>query len=166
MEKTQLEQTGMALLTLFIIGIIIFLAVLVGSSFIDSVDLLSDDSTATLLPFSTSGLTFADCSASPTGVITALALVNGSGAITLTSGNYTTAGCVVTATATSEFNNTLVNATYTYSHKDSTLIDTINGTTSGIADFVDWIPIIVIMFAVIIVIGLIALFRRSANGMI
>jgi len=176
MEKTQLEQTGMALLTLFIIGIIIFLAALVGSSFIDSagssINTLSVANEYTINPINDTavyvvqGATDSDRSSD----FTLTVILNETGVAISNPGNYTfneTSGGLLAVPGSSFMNQQWrVDYNYQTTTDNVQVTEIVNGTTQGIADFVDWIPIIVIMFAVVIVIGLIALFRRSANGMI
>jgi len=58
----------------------------------------------------------------------------------------------------------LVGAKFIDSTTDTTAIQVINDTTTGIADFVDWVPIIVIMLAVVIVILLLSVIMGAFKG--
>ena len=162
--KSQFKQdTGTAGLTillslivmLFIIGLIVMIFTLMGSSLRDatydtgtSVSVVNE----TISVPSTAGVTLAGGSARD-GSCGTVVLTNGTAGTVITAGNYTQTGCVLT-NSTGEFTAyTTPFATYTYTWSaDNTATDVMNETASGISGVTDWFDIFIVIGAMVVLI--------------
>ena len=178
--KSQFKQdTGTAGLTillslivmLFIIGLIVMIFSLMGSSLRDatydtgtSVSVVNE----TISVPSTAGVTLAGGSARD-GSCGTVVLTNGTAGTVIASANYTQTDCVL-VNATGEFSAyTTPFATYSYTWEaDNTATDVMNETASGISGVTDWFDIFIVIGAMVVLILLTVIIITSirSSGMI
>jgi len=116
---------------------------------------------------STSGVKFGD-NTRHGAVCTLTTAKNGTGGETIGSGNYTVVGCLITATATSEYNNSAWNldvSTVYDSDSEKYSEDMNTNFTEGIGNISEKIPVILLIVAVVFLFGALVLLMRNANAM-
>jgi len=153
---------------IFMIGIIVMVFVIAGAKLRDSSQLIvletaTDTVQSDFLLNSTIGAVMTNCAGQIGGAITSVSsVVNES--ITLTTANYTTSGCYIYATATSEYNNHIVdNVTYSYTHGGEAL-RVINKTTNAIGDTPDWFPTFIVLGSLVVLILLVVVIINSIKS--
>jgi len=150
---------------LFMIGIIIMVFTIAGSKLRTAVATTETVSgvVQTSVAFTDAGTTLTTCSGAIDGAISSItSAVNDS--VTLASGNYTTSGCVLYATATSEYNGTTVdNVTYVYTHGGEAGA-TINATYTSLDDTTDWFPTFIVLGAMVVLILLVVIIINSIRS--
>ena len=111
------------------------------------------------------GLTLTSCNEAGLGNITSKTAVvlNATGGETVNIGNYTIAECVITSSATSEYNNSIVNITYGYTFVGDAY-NVIANTTSGIAKVTEWFDIFVVIGAMVVLILLTVIIITAIRG--
>ena len=103
--------------------------------------------------------TYRDCA------LTVTTMTNATDGLVIASGNYTIAGCLITYAGAGDYNNTLWNATGTYTYNaDNTATDTMNDTVSGIAGVSDWFSIFIVIGAMVVLILLTVIIITAIRG--
>ncbi len=121
---------------------------------------------------SAAGNTPAGASGRVDGSLSSVVIVNASnGSYILTTGNYTIAGVIINASVASGFNDKNVNVSYTVSYDGSGELNTenvIGNLTAGATEFFTfssvWFILTAITILIGIVLGVIALVRKSSGG--
>ena len=151
---------------LFMIGIIVMVFVIAGTrlrstSTIATLETLT--TTDTGLTVTDGGTSLTSCAGAIDGVVSSVtSAYNETGDVLITSGNYTVAGCTITAVGT-EFNNTDWNVTYAYT-TSGTAGQTINDTYTALGDVVDWFPTFVVLGALVVLILLVVIIMNSIKS--
>ena len=173
--KSQFKQdTGTAGLTillslivmLFIIGLIVMIFTLMGSSLRDATYDTTTVSVVneTISVPTTAGITLAGGSARD-GACGTVVLTNGTAGTVIASANYTQTDCVL-VNATGEFTAyTTPFATYSYTWEaDNTATDVMNETASGISGVTDWFDIFIVIGAMVVLILLTVIIITAIRG--
>lgn len=149
---------------LFVIGFLVMIFALMGGSLEQAVATSNSGSVTneTITPTdagvntANAGLRDASC--------TVTAMQNATNGPIITSGNYTMSGCTLT-NLTSEFTVDAWNVSYTYSWTGNTEAgDTINETTSAIAETTSWFAIIVTISVMVVLILLTIIIINAIRG--
>lgn len=165
--KTQFKQdqgtAGLTILLslivmLFIIGLIVMIFSLMGSSLRDAT---YDENTAgtsvneSLAKATTSGITLTVGNAKRDGVCGALTSVlnHTTGNVVIGLGNFTQTGCTVKNATDLSAYETNLRYTYSYTYSaDNTATDVMNETASGISGVTDWFDIFIVIGAMVVLI--------------
>ena len=149
---------------LFMIGIIIMVFVIAGAKLRTAVA-TTESATATQssISFSDAGVTLTACNGAIDGTVSSItSVINNS--VTLTSANYTYSGCVLYATATSEYNGTTVdNVTYAYTYGGEAG-QVINETYTSLGETTDWFPTFIVLGAMVVLILLVVIIINSIRS--
>jgi len=150
-----------AVLTIIIVGIVlgvgIYILNQVGSGVASDTITITNETITLVDGAGNSVATASDCKAR---TFAATTLLNGSGGESISSGNYTlsTAGLLV-ASATSEYNNSATNISYTYTGTTRTAstdpCEALSTAETGAGGFASWIAIIVVVLAAAIILGIV-----------
>ncbi|RPI76042.1 MAG: hypothetical protein EHM47_00965 [Ignavibacteriales bacterium] len=153
----ELKNLYPVVITLILIGLLLGIGIFILSSIENTVD-ETTSATATQEVLTQAELiagTELDGSAYRDGSCGTVSIQNGTSGATLTAGNYTQTDCLIVNTTSDYVDSSwYVNYTITYS-ADTQASTAINQTIGGIGDFADWIPIIVVVIAAAIVLGIV-----------
>lgn len=152
---------------LFVIGLLVFIFAIMGGEFKDSSSIKASESatvTDTSLTLSSQTVTLTACDSANQGAISSITSV-WNDTVVVDAGNYTFSGCVLDLSAGAElpFNESLANATYTYTFA-GTGWDVINDTSSAIGDVTNWYDIFIVIGAMVVLILLTVIIITAIRG--